>query len=153
VQIVIQNRQKKYRMNRKKVLQWVQEILRFQKYDEGEVGLIFVNNRQIRKYNREYRHKDKPTDVLSFPMLEGVGGALHPQFLGDVMISLERVESDARLFGKSPPQQLLILLVHGILHLIGYDHERSPGEARRMRRREKYLLEKLSHPSSVSSGR
>jgi rRNA maturation RNase YbeY len=139
-------------MNRKKVLQWVRGILRFQKYEEGEVGLIFVNNRQIRKYNREYRHKDKPTDVLSFPMLEGVGGSLHPQFLGDVMISLERMESDAHLFGKSQHQQLLILLIHGLLHLIGYDHERSPQEARRMRRREKYLFEKLSHPF-VSPGR
>jgi rRNA maturation RNase YbeY len=146
MQISIQNRQKKYRMNHKKVLKWVREILLMQKYREGEVAIIFVNDRRIQKYNRDYRHKDRPTDVLSFPMLEGVGGDLHPQFLGDVMISLQMVEKEARLYQRSPARQLLILLIHGLLHLIGYDHERSPQEAKRMNRREKYILKKLSQP-------
>ncbi len=145
MQISIQNKQKKYRMNRKKVLQWIRHILLLQKYEDGEVGLVFVNNRQIQIYNRDYRHKDRPTDVLAFPMLEGIGGELHPQFLGDVMVSLEMVAKEARLFGRSQAQQLLILLIHGVLHLIGYDHERSPREARRMSRREKYIFKKLSH--------
>lgn len=144
MQISIQNKQKKYRMNRKKVLQWVRDILIMQKYQEGEVGLIFVNDRQIRAYNRDYRHKDRATDVLAFPMLEGIGGELHPQFLGDVMISLEMVKREAGLYGRSRTRQLLILLIHGLLHLIGYDHERSPREAERMSRREKYILKKLS---------
>lgn len=144
MQISIQNRQKKYRMNRKKVLQWVREILLMQKYQHGEVGLIFVNDRQIQTYNRDYRHKDRPTDVLAFPMLEGIGGELHLQFLGDVMISLEMVEKEADLYGRSRPRQLLILLIHGLLHLIGYDHERSPREAKRMSRRERYILKELS---------
>jgi rRNA maturation RNase YbeY len=144
MQISIQNRQKKYRMNRKKVLQWVQEILLMQKYEAGEVGIVFVNNRQIQKYNWEYRQKDRPTDVLSFPMLEGAGGELHPQFLGDVMISLERIEKDAGLLGRSCAQHLLSVLIHGLLHLIGYDHERSSQEEKRMRRRENYLFKKLS---------
>ena len=146
MQISIQNRQKKYRMNRKKVLKWVSEILLMQNYREGEVGIIFVNDRQIQKYNRDYRHKDRPTDVLSFPMLEGPGGHLHPQFLGDVMISLPMVEKEGRLYKRSPARQLLILLIHGLLHLSGYDHERSPREAKRMDRREKYILRKISQP-------
>lgn len=142
MRILIQNRQRKYRINRRKVLQWTRGALSIQKYD-GEVGLVFVNDRQIQVYNRDYRKKDQPTNVLAFPMLEGAGGRLHPGFLGDVMISLERADEEARLYGRSYPEHLLILLIHGLLHLLGYDHERSPQEARRMQRREKVLFKAL----------
>ena len=114
-----------------------------QKIDQAEMGIILVNDRQIRTYNREYRKKDKPTDVLSFPMREGIGGELHPHFLGDVMISLERSAEEADQYGRSRRAQLLILLIHGTLHLLGYDHERSPKEERRMQRREKLLFKRI----------
>jgi len=114
-----------------------------QKVDQAEIGIILVNDRQIRTYNREYRKKDKPTDVLSFPMREGIGGDLHPHFLGDVMISLETSAEEAKQYGRSRREQLLILLIHGILHLLGYDHERSPIEERRMQRREKLLFKQI----------
>src|SRR3990167_2986326 len=143
MRISIQNKQKRYRINRKKVLQWARRILMLQKFDQAELGLLLVNDRQIRVYNRDYRKQDKPTDVLAFPMLEGIGGNLHPYFLGDVMISLETAQKEAAEFGRSLPDQILVLLIHGILHLLGYDHERGSQEARRMRRRERLLFARI----------
>lgn len=125
------------------ILNWIRQILLLQKMGEGEVGLVFVNNRRIRIYNREYRLIDRPTDVLAFPMREGIGGALHPTLLGDVMVSLEMVETEARLYRRRVEDQLLILIIHGILHLLGYDHSRSSLEARRMARREKFILNRI----------
>ncbi len=148
--ISIQNRQRKERVDRKLALQWGRRILSLQGCKEGELGLVFVTDRQIRTYNRIYRNKDKPTDVLAFPMLEGVGGDLHPTFLGDVMISLETAARDARVAGRPFEEQVKILLIHGILHLMGYDHERSAAEAGRMRRREKVLLRVLNAPNTLS---
>lgn len=141
----MQNRQRTYPVNQKNLLMWARQILSLQKLDHAEMGIILVNNRQIRAYNRDYRKKDQPTDVLSFPMREGVGGELHPDFLGDVMISLERSAEEAILYGRSRREQLLILLIHGVLHLLGYDHERSPKEERRMQRRERLLFKRIYH--------
>ncbi|MCG3116151.1 MAG: rRNA maturation RNase YbeY [Candidatus Manganitrophus sp. SA1] len=141
----MQNRQRTYPVNQKNLLRWARQILSLQKLDHAEMGIILVNNRQIRIYNRDYRKKDQPTDVLSFPMREGVGGELHPDFLGDVMISLERSAEEAILYGRSRREQLLILLIHGVLHLLGYDHERSPKEERRMQRRERLLFKRIYH--------
>lgn len=143
MQILIQNRQRTYPVNQKNIEKWARQILSLQKLDHAELGIILVNDRHIRVYNREYRKKDRPTDVLSFPMREGVGGELHPGFLGDVMISLERLAEEALLYGRSRREQLLILLIHGILHLLGYDHERSPKEERRMQRRERLLFKRI----------
>ncbi|WDT75019.1 MAG: rRNA maturation RNase YbeY [Candidatus Manganitrophus sp.] len=141
----MQNRQRTYPVNQRNLLRWARQILSLQKLDRAEMGIILVNNRQIRVYNRDYRKKDQPTDVLSFPMREGVGGELHPDFLGDVMISLERSAEEAILYGRSRREQLLILLIHGVLHLLGYDHERSPKEERRMQRRERLLFKRIYH--------
>lgn len=113
---------------------------------QGELSIVFVNNRLIRMYNRDYRKMDRATDVLSFPMLEGIGGDLHPDFLGDVMISLEKTQTDALLYERDSSEHLLILLIHGILHLLGYDHERSQAEEKRMTRRERYILKRLQGP-------
>jgi rRNA maturation RNase YbeY len=106
--------------------------------------LVFVNNRTIRKYNREYRGKDAPTDVLSFPMREGfpVGGVESP-LLGDLMISLEKTYEEAPLFYQSRSEHLLFVIIHGILHLLGYDHEVSQREAAKMKRREKKIFEAI----------
>lgn len=147
MQISILNKQRKYPIKKEKLLQWTRRVLLFQKMDKAEMGLVFVNNRQIRIYNRDYREKDQATDVLAFPMLEGVGADLHPMFMGDVMISLEMVEKEACFYRRKMEDQLLILLIHGILHLLGYDHERSDGEAVKMQRRERFLFKRLKDSS------
>ena len=89
----------------------------------------------IRELNRRYRSRDTPTDVLSFPLADEVC----PDLLGDVVISVETLRRQARQRKRSMADELLRLLIHGILHLLGYDHEVSPAEAKRMHRMEREM--------------
>ncbi len=93
--------------------------------------------------NRQYRHLNRPTDVLAFPLWEGPGP--RTALLGDVVISVPMAERQAATYGHSIDKELLQLLIHGILHLVGYDHERGESEARRMKRKEQAILTAL-HP-------
>ena len=98
---------------------------------------------EIHTLNRQYRGKDQPTDVLSFPLAD----AVQPSLLGDVVISVETAARQAQRRGHSFREELQILLIHGILHLLDYDHEVSRREAIRMHRKErevKALLANLS---------
>ena len=108
------------------------------------LSLSFVGDRAIRRLNREHRGKDRPTDVLSFPLFEpfavprrrtDVGPEV---LLGDVVISLDTAERQARAYDAPLGDEVARLLIHGILHLIGHDHEQ-PGERRRMVREERRL--------------
>jgi probable rRNA maturation factor len=92
-----------------------------------------VTDREIHSLNRQYRGKDKPTDVLSFPLAD----ALQPSLLGDVVISVATAARQAQRRGHSLREELQTLLIHGILHLLGYDHEVSRREAIRMHRKER----------------
>lgn len=94
-----------------------------------------MTDHEIRSLNRQYRGKDKPTDVLSFPLAD----ELHPFLLGDVVISVETAARQAQRRGHSLREELQILLIHGILHLLGYDHEVSRSEAIRMHRKEREI--------------
>jgi probable rRNA maturation factor len=101
---------------------------------EGEVSVTFVTNEEIQELNRTYRDKDQPTDVLSFPMYEAeevdieVSDESEPLLLGDVVISVPRAKVQAEQFGHSFQRELGFLLVHGFLHLIGYDHQNEEAE-------------------------
>jgi len=141
--VFIQNRQRKYILEMAEVRAWALQILKMERREKAELSLVFVNNRRIRAYNKAHRKMDRATDVLAFPMLEGPGRGLQPNLLGDVMISLEKTDAEARLYGRSFNQQLRILLIHGILHLLGYDHEGTEDEARRMEVRERTILNHL----------
>jgi len=99
---------------------------------------------EIHSLNRQYRGKDKPTDVLSFPLAD----ELHPFLLGDVVISVETATRQAQRRGHSLREELQILLIHGILHLLGYDHEISRSESIRMRRKEREVLKILANPKA-----
>jgi len=112
-------------------------ILKLLKENQSELSLALVGNREIRKLNSQYRNKNEPTDVLSFP-LEG-DLPKGKKLLGDVVISVEQAEKQAREGMKTLEKELEILLIHGILHLLGYDHEVSPKEAHRMHRMEKRI--------------
>jgi probable rRNA maturation factor len=96
----------------------------------------------MRRLNRDYRGKDRPTDVLAFSLLEGAGAGVSDA-IGDVVISTATAARQARENGLTLRQEVDRLLVHGILHLVGYDHERSAAEARKMRRKENICLEAL----------
>lgn len=122
-----------------------QRILSFLKRSDAELSLALVNNRQIRRLNARYRKKNRATDVLSFPA--GNISAMGARLLGDVVISVERARSQAKERGKTPEDELETLLIHGILHLLGYDHERSERDAEVMERLERRVQRALCQGS------
>ncbi|HSF67646.1 MAG TPA: rRNA maturation RNase YbeY [Nitrospiraceae bacterium] len=113
----------------------------------AELGILLVGDQRMRGLNRRYRGKDRTTDVLAFAMREsGTPHAAHftRNLLGDVVISVPTAWRQAIEAGRSLDEELAWLLVHGILHLCGYDHERNEKEARRMRRRERMIMRAIS---------
>jgi probable rRNA maturation factor len=99
----------------------------------AELTVCLVDDTEIHRLNRDYRRRDRPTDVLAFAMREGVRAPGDAAELGDVVISLETAARQARRRGAPAAAAVRALLIHGLLHLLGYDHERSAAEARRMR--------------------
>ena len=132
---------------------WVKKIVRQVLKAEGvvppyEVSLVFTDSETVRRLNRDYRGVDELTDVLAFYMFarEGTDSsfALPPDGvtrLGEVMISYPQAVEQAKEQGHSAQRELALLIIHGILHLLGYDHEK-PEEERKMRDRERELLER-----------
>ncbi len=104
----------------------------------AECGLLLVGDRTMARLNERYRGISRSTDVLSFPMREGLFESLSPGLLGDVVISAETADRQARAAGRSLREELAALLIHGVLHLLGYDHQ-TRSEARKMRRLEGQL--------------
>lgn len=110
--------------------------------DRAELSLVLVSDPVMHELNRSWRGKDRPTDVLAFAQREGAGAA-PDGLLGDVVISVDTARRQAADLGHSLAAEGDRLLVHGLLHLLGYDHERSAPEARRMQRKERALLRAL----------
>ncbi len=104
-----------------------------------------MTDQTIHELNRQYRNKDKPTDVLSFPLADEVC----PTLLGDVVISIDTARRQARQRKRAFADELRALLIHGILHLLGYDHEVLDSEAVRMRRKERELKALLQQSGDV----
>ena len=132
---------------------WVKKIIRQVFRDEGipspyEVSLVVTDSETVQRLNRDYRGIDEPTDVLAFYMLPQKGAdfsfALPPDGvtrLGEVLISYPQALAQAKEQGHSLERELALLVIHGILHLLGYDHEK-PAEESKMRERERELLER-----------
>jgi probable rRNA maturation factor len=117
----------------------------------AEMGLVITDSKTIQKLNRTYRGEDKPTDVLAFHMIPGmsqeselrfVGPPDGIQHLGEVVISYPQAVRQAQEQGHGVAQELALLIIHGILHLLGYDHE-LPEEDQQMKARENEILERL----------
>ncbi|MDA8079084.1 MAG: rRNA maturation RNase YbeY [Nitrospiraceae bacterium] len=107
----------------------------------SEVSVLFVNAARMRELNFCYRGQDKVTDVLSFPM-EG-GPPIPANVLGDVVVCIPRAVEQSREYGVTLSAELRRLLIHGLLHLLGYDHETSAYQKRRMQAKERELLDAL----------
>lgn len=116
-------------------------------YTEGELSISIVDDEEIQDLNLQYRNIDSPTDVLSFPMWEGEFGDVTPEMLGDVVISAPTADVMSLAHSCSLEAILDLLLIHGILHLLGYDHERSEEEAAAMEEKAIELLGMLGHPA------
>ena len=130
-------------------------VLEYEKFEgPAEISVTFVDNAAIQELNAQYRGKDMPTDVLSFPLGENgvydknedTGASL----LGDIVISMEKAMEQAELYGHALQREVAFLTVHSMLHLLGYDHEAGGLEAVRMREREEAVLIQLGLPRTVS---
>jgi len=128
LEVVVLNRQRRRRIGGprlRRILEGASRVLAVR----GEVSVVFAGDRLLRRLNRHYRGRDRATDVLSFP---GAGGE---EGLGDVVISVETAERNARRLGRSLGQELDLLALHGFLHVLGYDHETDEGTMERVERR------------------
>lgn len=114
---------------------------------KAEVSVRFVNNKIIKELNAEYRNIDRATDVLSFPLGEDgvydIDYTTGAKLLGDIVISVERAEEQAKEYNHSLQREIGFLTVHSMLHLLGYDHENGGMEQVRMREKEEKVLTKL----------
>ncbi|MET3699281.1 probable rRNA maturation factor [Bacillus oleivorans] len=114
--------------------------------EDCEISITFVSNDKIQEINREYRGKDKPTDVISFALEEGdeeeiIMGAPETRVLGDIIISIEKTKEQAEEYGHSFERELGFLAVHGLLHLLGYDHGTEQEEKEMFSKQESILEE------------
>ena len=130
-------------------------VLEFEHFEApAEISVTFVDNAAIAELNNQYRNKPMPTDVLSFPL--GVDGKYDVdenngcKMLGDIVISMERAQEQATLYGHPLQREVAFLTVHSMLHLLGYDHENGGLEAMRMREKEEAVLLQLGLPRTVS---
>lgn len=110
---------------------------------EAELSVMLVDDRRIARLNREFLQREGPTNVIAFPMQEGRFAGLTPNLLGDVVISVDTAAREAERAGIAFERRLIELLVHGVLHLCGYDHEHDPAQARRMAAKSRALMGKI----------
>ncbi len=119
-----------------------QDILEITDKAEAEISIYITDDEYIKELNRRYRNKDKPTDVLSFPINEYIDGKW---IAGDIVISLQTAKRQAKQHGHSLKEELKRLIVHGFVHLLGYDHEISKEEEHKFFEIESSILRKLNH--------
>ena len=129
------------KLSRRKIKKIALTILELAAKKNAELSLALIGNVEMQKLNARYRKKDYPTDVLSFPV-EGIMPK-ETRLLGDVVISVDKAIEQAKARGHSSEQELITLLIHGVVHLLGYDHERSARQARAMGRVEKGIYRQL----------
>lgn len=120
----------------------------------AEIDVTFVDDAEIRRLNKQFRDIDQPTDVLSFPLGENGEYDRNPEtgaaMLGDVVISLERAEKQAKDYGHSFQREVAYLTAHSVLHLLGYDHVDGGIDAVHMREKEETVMNQLGLPRSAS---
>jgi probable rRNA maturation factor len=142
LRILIDNRQEE-RLATAPLYKKTEQILNALGCDDHELSIVITDDAQVRELNRTYRGKDEPTNVLSFPMQEGEFSDITPGLLGDVVISLDTTEAEAIAAGISTDERISQLLVHGILHLFGFDHELGENQAREMEEKSLELLRRI----------
>ncbi|MDH5762101.1 MAG: rRNA maturation RNase YbeY [Nitrospinota bacterium] len=154
MEILLSNNQNQHPVDEAQFLSQIGQILEKLEETECELSLLLTDDAEIRQLNKTYRHLDKATDVLSFPQDEDAVNESGDTLLGDVAISVETAAQQAEDHHLSFNEELILLAIHGILHLLGYDHERSPQEARIMQDKTQEVFESLfpgRRPSGTSN--
>ena len=135
--VFIKNQQKIIPVEAKKIRKAAERILASLRISGYELSVLLLDNKGIRAVNKKYLNRNRPTNVISFSLTEGEFGNINPLVLGDVVISVEKALEQAETSGTSLEEELTFLLIHGILHLVGYDHEKKGSEREKMREKEK----------------
>ena len=138
--VSVLNRQDRVPVDRRKIGAAARRILKTLGYEGYELTVVLVDDREITRLNRQYFRRRRPTNVISFPMMDGSALSLRARMLGDVVISAETAERDAEEAGKKGADEILFLLIHGILHLAGYDHEGTKVERLHMEAKEREIF-------------
>lgn len=126
------------------IIEATEEALLMEGCEGCEVSILLTDNAEIHRLNKLYRDVDKPTDVLAFAMREGVDGHLNRDVLGDVIISLPKAKQQADVYGHSFEEEILFLVSHGVLHLLGYEHDEEDN-TRIMQCKQKNILRSLGY--------
>ena len=139
MEIQIQNKKKHKQIRTSQILRTAETLLNALGKPDAELSILVVSDDEIAEMNRQYLQRQGPTNVISFPMNEGEFNDINPELLGDVVISVDTAEREAKEAGIDIIERFNDLLIHGILHLLGYDHETGDADAERMAEKSKYL--------------
>lgn len=129
-------------LSKNEILKAAEKTLRILKEDDAQLSISFVNDAKMRRLNRKYRNIDRATDCLAFPMREGKGEKLHPRILGDVVISVDTARENSKRFGTTEKRELILYIIHGVLHLLGYSDTTIPA-AGKMVKKQEFILKQL----------
>jgi probable rRNA maturation factor len=130
--IEVLNRQRRHKVNAKRWREFAKQALQAIGVEDRAATLVFVSDAAIRKLNRQFRGKDSATDVLSFPSQAESFETEAEEQLGEVVISLERAQTQAKENGLTLVNEVEQLILHGLIHVCGYDHETDKGEMNRL---------------------
>ena len=143
MKIWIRNQQKHIPLDLGRIRRAAQRILTELGFLEAELSLLLVDDARIRELNWKHLGRNRPTNVLAFSMREGEFSTLHPQLLGDLVISVETAKRQSNRFGLNEMEMVILLMVHGVLHLIGYEHEGTKKGAREMTLKQRELFQQV----------
>jgi len=121
------------------------DILNALDYHDAKLSILIVDDPQIAILNKKYLRRNGPTNVIAFPMRTDQFSNINPELLGDVVISIETAEKEGKNIGINMEERFTQLLVHGILHLLGYDHEKSEQEAEKMEKKSEEILKLIEY--------
>ncbi|MGP8154877.1 MAG: rRNA maturation RNase YbeY [Smithella sp.] len=145
MKIQIENRQTHIKIQRHKIRNTVLRILRILDCPDKEISISFVDDENIKQLNKQYLGRNRDTNVLSFSLQEGECSDINPQILGDIIISAQTAQRDAIKGKLTIEQEIDFLIIHGILQLLGYNHENTTiKETNKMRQKEKKLFDKIN---------
>ena len=142
LKIKVKDLQKKISVDKKKIVRLAKQILQIKGLRNTELSVAFVSRNKIRGLNKRFLHQDRSTDVLAFGMPQTKTPCPCPKLLGDVVICPETAAINSRIYRTATAEEIILYLIHGILHLLGYD-DRRPSSAGAMQREQRRILQLL----------
>jgi probable rRNA maturation factor len=145
MKVQIENQQKRIKIDKRKIRVKVTQLLKLTGCVNKEISITLVDDEAIQRINKQYLSKDRPTNVISFSLQEGEFGGINPEMLGDVVISVDTAIRDADKGNLSFDEEIFFLIIHGLLHLLGYNHvNTSKANTLKMKQKERELFRLLA---------